>query len=238
MTEKERREKGLPPSPATEALMDTIRKDAEEKMQYVTEMTRPIFAGIAGPTASIAESIGRMSGPINEAGSAIAKMTEAHNSTLSEFARMYEPKEYSIPAIAFRPDRTVRLAPDQFNELVKRLQTQETPQHGKTTDLMYDWQEKEFYRFVFEQKVSSPFIDTEDNKRRLLIEKLLRAGGYVKTEKLAALLHCSTKQLGNIVAAINSRVEADLTLKDGPIIDSKRISGYRINPVYLVYQKK
>jgi hypothetical protein len=235
MTEKERRDKGLPPSPATVALFESIQKDAEEKMQYMAQMMRPIFADIAGPTSSIAESIRRMSGPMNEAGSAIAKMTEAHNSTLSEFARIYEHKEERIlPVMTFRKEpRTVRLAPDQFDELVKKVTTPEK-QNVLFMDLMYSRSTKELYRDVYSQRFASVFMDSEDNKRLLLVEKLIESGKPIATRKLADYLNCTQKAVQNLVQAINAKIESDLHLPQS-LIKANRGSGYYINKFFCIY---
>ena len=236
MTERERRAKGLPPSPASLAFTESIRKDAEEKMEYMANMMRPVLADIAGQTASIAESIRNMSGPMNEAGSAIAKMTEAHNSTLSEFARIYEHKEerISVPVMAFRNEpRTVRLAPDQFDELVKKVAAPEK-QNALYMDLMYSRSTKELYRDVYNQRFASAFKDSEDNKRLLLIEKLIDSGKPVQTKKLAEYLDCTQKAVQNLVQAINAKIDSDLHLPQ-TLIKANRGSGYYVNKFFCIY---
>jgi hypothetical protein len=236
MTEKERREQGLPPSPSSLALTDTIRKDGEEMMEYMAKMMRPVLVDITGPTSSIAESIRRMSGPMNDAGSVIAKMAEAHQSTLSEFARVYEHKEdrIGIPAITFRNEpRTVRLAPDQFDELVKKMAAPEK-QNTLYMDLMYSRSTKEMYRDVYNQRFTSTFKDSEGNKRLLLVEKLIDSGKPVATKKLAEYLNYTQKAVQNLVQAINAKIESDMHLPQS-LIKANRGSGYYINKFFCIY---
>ncbi len=234
MTEKERREQGLPPSPASLALTDTIRKDAEEKMEYMAKMMRPVLVDIAGPTSSIAESIRRMSGPMNEAGSVIARIAEVQKSTLSEFAPIYEYKEERILPMTFRNEpRTVRLAPDQFDELVKKVTAPEK-QNTLYMDLMYSRSTKELYRDVYSQRFASAFKDSEDNKRLLLVEKLIDSDKPVATKKLAEYLNCTQKAVQNLVQAINAKIESDMHLPQS-FIKANRGSGYYINKFFCIY---
>ncbi len=239
MTERERRRaKSLPQSPATLALVESIQKDTEEKMRHMIEMMRPVLAHVIGPTSKMMESLSIISKPLNEATSVIARMAEAQKSSLSDFGRIYEPKEYVIPAIRYTSGpRTVRLALDQFDALVKKVTTQETPQNTLFMDLMYDRKTKELYRYVYNQRFASTFKDSEDNKRLLLLEKLIDAGKPVATKKLAEFLQCTQKAVQNLVQAINAKIDDDLHLPQ-PFIKANRGSGYYINKFYCVYTAK
>jgi len=208
MTERERREKGLSPSPAQLAVYESIQKDAEAQMEKMAMALQPVMAAMQEPARRIAAMAEEMS-------KAIA------------FDYLHEPKAI-IPAVLHMQSRTVRLAPDQFEALIPQKMTNE---------LMYDWKGQELSRIAMGQKISFSFVDKKDNKRRRLVEKLMRTQKFVETKTLESLLSLPEKQVGNMVAAINDMVGVALTLSES-LIDGKRGKGYRINPAYMLYQKK
>ncbi len=213
MTERERREKGLPPHPASVALFVSMQKDAEAKMKHMAQMLQPI---ISNPmiTASLKHTVE----VVNTFNSMQAKRGEV----------ISVPRNY---------DRTVRIAPDQFVELTKRETKNDAP-NVLYMDLMYDRKTKELYRIVYGERLPSPFTDKEGNKRLLLLETLLKHGrSPVATRKLAEYLQCTQKQIQNIVQAINAKLEKDLQLPH-PLITANKGSGYFINRFFCVHSVK
>lgn len=237
MTERERREQGLPLSPTALGLAESVRKDAEEKMRYMAEAIRPALADIVGPSTKLSEALRVASEPFNQISSVVAKQAEAFKA-LAEFPRVYEPHEYVIPAIRYHNEsRTVRLAPDQFDELVKKVAVREAPQNSQYIDLMYDRGTKELYRIVYDQRPTSSFKDSTDNKRLRLLEVLIDSGKPTATKKLAEYLRCSQKQVQNLVQAINAKVDDDLRIPQ-PLIKANRGSGYYLNKFFCVHPSK
>lgn len=134
--------------------------------------------------------------------------------------------------------KLVRLDETQLDTLLEKLAARSVAQTAPN-EIIYSWKKREFSRIVLGQEISSSFSDQkDDNKRRRLVEKLLRTQDYVRTKTLTGIFGCTTKEIGNIVAAINIRFGVELTLQN-KLIDSKRGKGYRINRgAYVVYQKK
>lgn len=166
---------------------------------------------------------------------AMASMTEpiraavaAMQPSIAMAHEAFKAHEVIVPFVPRETVRTMRLAPDQFEAFAPKKVSNE---------LLYNWRDQELSRTAMGQKIYFSFVDKKDNKRRRLVERILRTRAYVATKTLASLLRLPEKQVGNMVAAINDMVGVDLTLPE-PLIDSKRGSGYRINPFYLVYQKK
>ena len=134
MTEKERRERRLPPNPATVALFESMQKDTEEKLQRAADMVRPAFesllrsnalqqsfrtlGAIAGPTSKIVESLRALSGPMNQASNIFAKSLETQKS-INALAVSYREEHVVMPAIAFQ--RHARLHPDDREMLIEEI---------------------------------------------------------------------------------------------------------------------
>lgn len=250
MTEKERREKGLPPSPARVALLETIQKDAEKHMAAVAVAMRPLTESLASesmqglfrslaqtmePMTRIQESLKTLNEPFERMRGLAAHFQEEDRRAKELMLSIAAPREYVFPAVAYNPEpRVVRLARDQFDELVERVSATASPQNAQYMDLMYERTTKELYRYVYSKRFYSSFKDTEDNKRLLLLSKLLKNAKPVATRDLAAYLGCSQKQVQNLVQAVNAKLEHDLKLPQAFII-ANRGSGYYINKFYCVY---
>jgi hypothetical protein len=117
------------------------------------------------------------------------------------------------------------------------LKVSERPATQAVNELTYDWKAGEFTRSMPDTTLRSAFEGKEGNKRRRFVEKLLKTKAYIKTKTLADSLHSTEKQVGTLAAAINDKLMVDLALAE-KVINSKRGSGYRINPVYMIVQKK
>lgn len=248
MTERERREKGLPLNPERLAAYEHIQKDAEAKTQIMAEMISPVISRLQERITGLAASIDhnqmwrRMHQNISPVFELASRAAAAQKEREEFFANIWKSPVIDKSVVMRRPEvsnapRRVTIDQEQFDMLITKLNERPAMQND-VIELMYDWQEKGFYRFALGQKLSSSFTDRRDNKRRQLTEKLLSARGYISTKKLMSSLRCSAKQIGNMITAVNDKVGADLTLRTEPLIDSKRGSGYRINPAYLVHQKK
>jgi hypothetical protein len=214
--------------------MDRTEEIPAEYEESIARMEREIAAAIAPHLPyfdDVCRSMAAMTEPIM---SAVAAMQPILGSiTLPEY---FEPMAFVPYRNPKEEPRTMRLASDQFDALSKQVTAQVTPQQT-LNELMYDWNEQELFRFALGQKITSAFAGKDSNKRRQFVEKLLRTRGYVSTKTLRNILNLSEKQLGNMVAAINSKIGFELTLKE-PLVISKRGKGYRINPAYTVYKKK
>lgn len=106
----------------------------------------------------------------------------------------------------------------------KTLQTQ-----GDDFVIVYDTNDVSLNR-VIDGKVYSYDL-SENGKRKRLLELLLDRKGYVKTEELKNLLDCPTTQaVAKIKQTFNDYACNTLKLKKIEIINSKKGSGYRINP--------
>ncbi|MBU6214767.1 HTH domain-containing protein [Patescibacteria group bacterium] len=125
--------------------------------------------------------------------------------------------------------QTMRLPEDQFNALIAQKAPQEM-----WMDLFYDREVKELYRHVQGRRFVCIFSDKEDNKRILLVEKLLASRKYVLTSDLAEYLGCTQKAVQNLVQAINAKIDGDLHLPEN-FIRGNRGSGYCIDRFYCVY---
>jgi hypothetical protein len=83
---------------------------------------------------------------------------------------------------------------------------------------------------IIDGKVYSYDI-SENGKRKKLLDLLLNKKGYIQTEDLRSLLDCPTNQaVAKIVQTFNDYACNTLKLKKLKLIDSKKGSGYRINP--------
>ncbi len=95
--------------------------------------------------------------------------------------------------------------------------------------ILYDTSDVTLNR-VIDGKVYSYDI-TESAKRKKLFDLLLERKGYVQTEELKNLLDCPTTQaVAKIKQTFNDYASNTLKLKKIELIDSKKGSGYRINP--------
>ncbi len=83
---------------------------------------------------------------------------------------------------------------------------------------------------VIDGKVYSYDI-SENGKRKKLLDLLLDKKGYIQTEDLRSLLDCPTNPaVAKIVQTFNDYARNTLKLKKLKLVDSKKGSGYRINP--------
>lgn len=83
---------------------------------------------------------------------------------------------------------------------------------------------------VIDGKVYSYDI-SENGKRKKLLDLLLDKKGYIQTEDLRSLLDCPTNTaVAKIVQTFNDYACNTLKLKKLKLVDSKKGSGYRINP--------
>lgn len=73
-----------------------------------------------------------------------------------------------------------------------------------------------------------------DSQGAVMIELLVKHGGYISTREICDRIGCAGADALNIVKnRLNKNLGEDLQLpKTHKIIDSKRLSGYRINPIY------
>ena len=207
MTEKERREKGLPPSPAQLALVAEMQKNAEAQFSALAETMHPAL-------------------------DSIARMQETPKPVL------HRPAEFILP-IPPR-DRTVRIAPDQFNELVGRLSTQTKVVEMETSqDLVYDFKEKTLTRTVPGMTLVSRFNSKSGEAKRMqLLERLIRHKKYLATKDLREELECpSGEAVRKLVQGINNKVKKDLSIKFN-IIEGRSGFGYRINSALSIHTQK
>jgi hypothetical protein len=83
---------------------------------------------------------------------------------------------------------------------------------------------------IIDGKVYSYDI-SENGKRKKLLDLLLNKKGYIQTEDLRSLLDCPTNPaVAKIVQTFNDYARNTLKLKKLKLVDSKKGSGYRINP--------
>lgn len=103
------------------------------------------------------------------------------------------------------------------------------PSQGSDIVVIYDTSDISLNRII-DGKVYSYDI-TESAKRKKLIDLLIDKKGYMQTEDLRTLLDCPTSQaVAKIVQTLNDYACNMLKLKKIKLIDSKKGSGYRINP--------
>lgn len=95
--------------------------------------------------------------------------------------------------------------------------------------IIYDISDISLNRIV-DGKVYSYDI-SENGKRKKIFDILLSRKGYVQTEELKNLLQCpSNPAVAKIVQTFNDYARNTLKLKKIKLVDSKKGSGYRINP--------
>ncbi len=207
MTEKEHREKGLPPSPAQLALVAEMQKNAKAQFSALAETMRPTL-------------------------DSIARMQETLKPVL------HRPTEFMAP-IPPR-DRTVRIAPDQFDELVDRLSTRTKAAEMETSqDLVYDFKEKTLARTVPGMMLVSRFSSKGGEAKRMqLLERLIRHKKYLPTKDLREELDCpSGEAVRKLVQGINNKAKKDLSIKFN-IVEGRSGFGYRINSALSIHTQK
>lgn len=95
--------------------------------------------------------------------------------------------------------------------------------------IVYDTSDISLNRII-DGKVYSYDI-SENGKRKKLLDLLLDKKGYIQTEDLRSLLECPTSPaVAKIVQTFNDYACNTLKLKKLKLVDSKKGSGYRINP--------
>lgn len=107
---------------------------------------------------------------------------------------------------------------------------EKTPQvQGGDFVVVYDTNDVSLNR-VIDGKVYSYDL-SENGKRKRMLDLLLDKKGYVQTEELKNLLECPTTQaVAKIKQTFNDYASNTLKLNKIEIINSKKGSGYRINP--------
>ena len=156
LTERERREQGLPPSPAMQAWLESMQKEAEERAAHIAETLAPAMESYKQLAAAIQGPARAMSEAIKQASSV---------SRLSGFPA--SDVIIPMPVRDYGP-RTVRLDKDQFDELAKASSTRTPSEDARFMDLVFEPTIKELFRVVYGTRYASSFKDSEDNKRLLL----------------------------------------------------------------------
>lgn len=187
MTERERRALGLPPHPSEVALLESIRKDAEERMFQIAKI-------VDSPALKM-----------------VAEQASRFQETMRELTR---PSE-SIPAIRFTP-RTVRLDPDQFRDLVSRPD-RASVNEKVSADLLYNFKEKILSRQVAGATLISRFNGDGAKRAQLLERLLRHKGYVDSADLREELECPSGDAVRKLVQGINKKIMRDLNISENII---------------------
>lgn len=145
---------------------------------------------------------------------------------MTELTRIGIPEKHDYVMANYVPTDVLIL-----RELRQLNAKKEKTTQAQNTDvvIVYDTNDISLNRII-DGKVYSYDI-SENGKRKKLLDLLLNKKGYIQTEDLRTFLDCPTSQaVAKIVQTLNDYACNTLKLKKIKLIDSKKGSGYRINP--------
>ena len=260
MTERERREKGLPPSSAQLALYEHFQKEADEHKRRAEEMLAAVTGPAMRSATAIAESMQpalRMMQAVTEPFMRIEEQiasATSHYKDLDESMRRIS-SAMTMPKLSpeiFAPSEPIRYVPEQerrsisvrvelteshiemivdkfATKLIERGITVQVHTTSAQIDLMYDRKERTLTRRIGTIERVARFDGKEDNKRRDLFDKLVRAKHGVGTPELQKYLGCpSTDATYKVIQGLNNKMADNLGLTAN-IADGSDKGGYRIN---------
>lgn len=260
MTERERREQGLPPSPAQVALYTSIQREAEER---ITVMAGPALKSVTALAESVQPALRSMQLLAEPVIHAHTQMADAMSHFNELHARIHQMSialaRPSIPTEVFEKPEPIAYIPARAQRSVV-VHVEMTGQHCEligesvatalfnrgavvhvysTTaqiDIQYDGQRRSVSRMVSTAQRTATFTGTEDNKRRELFERLIRAKRPIDGPELKEYLGCrSMDATYKVVQGLNNKLRDELGLTVN-FADGSDRGGYHVHSTVAVHE--
>lgn len=260
MTERERREQGLSPTPAQLARYEYVQKENEEALTAVAEPAVRSLTIFAESMQSTFRAVQTAMEPFTRMQEQIARAASYYKNLDESMRRISMAMDMpKLSPTIFSPAESVHYVPEREQrpisvriELTERhcemiggsvataLIERGAVVHVYTTtaqiDLRYDRKRRFVSRTIDTLERTACFDGKEDNKRRDLFERLIRTKHPIDTTELIEALNCpSVDATYKVVQGLNKKLADDLGLTMN-FADGSDKGGYHVHAAIAVHE--